>query len=384
MALGDNAPEIGRDALDAAAEPPRRLDWFPRRGAALGLRPSAAPSLVFITLGLLLGPGALDLLDADALVSLDAVVSVALAALGVFVGLGIGAMGRSADLPLVAAAFVQALLTIVTVAAGLYLLIGRWGIPVGVDLGLFAAAIAVCSCASAATRAGRDGRDGGPGSAAAVISDLDDVPLILLGTLLVIAGGGRDVATTIALATAASAVAGVAGWLLFERAASAAQRGVFVAGTLLLLGGIGAYAGSSPLLGGAIAALIWRRTVGAADRIIARDISRMQHPLVALLLIVAGASIQWSLALLWIAAPLVLLRLIGKLLGGVAAAQVSRLPVGMVSTLLLPPGVLGIALALNLYQVLGDAGVLLLSAVTVAAVVSELVAVVLPPDAEAG
>ncbi len=243
--------------------------------------------------------------------------------------------------------------------------------------------IGVCSGASAATRAGRDGRDGGPGSAAAVITDLDDVPLILLGTLLVIAGGGRAVGTTVAVATAASAVAGVAGWLLFERAASAAQRGVYVAGTRLLLGGIGAYAGSSPLLGGCVAALIWRRTAGAADRIIAGDIGKLQHPLVALLLIVAGASIEWTLAALWIAAPLVLLRLIGKLLGGAAAARISGLPVGMVSTLLLPPGVLGIALALNLYQVLGGAGALLLSAVTFSAVVSELVSVLLPPDAEA-
>ena len=97
MALGDNAPEIGRDALDGDVATPR-FGWLPRRGVALGLRPSAAPSLAFITTGFVLGPAVFDVLNVNALARLDVVVSVALAALGVFVGLGIGAIARTATL----------------------------------------------------------------------------------------------------------------------------------------------------------------------------------------------------------------------------------------------------------------------------------------------
>jgi hypothetical protein len=242
-------------------------------------------------------------------------------------------------------------------------------------------ALGVCSSASAATR---PGEGPGPGRIAAAIGDLDDLPLILLGTLLVAAASGRPVTSTILITTAASLLTGAAGWLLFERDDSEAQRGVFVAGTVLLLGGIAAYSGTSPLLSGCVAALFWHRAAGAADRIIADDIGKLQHPLVALLLVVAGASIEWSLALAWIAGPLVLLRMLGKLLGSGAAARVTGVPAGFLVTVLLPPGVLGIALALNLYQVLDAAGSLLLSGVTVAAVVSELVSALVPVDSEVG
>jgi hypothetical protein len=209
--------------------------------------------------------------------------------------------------------------------------------------------------------------------------DLDDVPLILLGTLAVAVASGRPVTSSVVLTGLASLLAGTAGWLLFDRARGDAERGVFVTGTVLLLGGIAAYAGTSPLLSGCIAALFWHRAAGAADRIIAADMGRLQHPLVALLLIVAGAWIQWSLALLWIAAPLVLLRIVGKLLGSAAASRITGIAAGLLATVLLPPGVLGIALALNVHQVHGGA-TLLVSGVAVAAIVSELLSALLPVE----
>jgi hypothetical protein len=377
MSLGDDAPEIGRDALDPGGPPPRWLQLFPARRAALGLRPSAAPSLGFVLAGVVLGPGGFGALNAAALAHFDAVVSVALAALGVFVGLGIATLQGPRLITVIGPALIQATLTIAVVAGGLYLLLTRWGVPLPVDAVLFAAAIGICACASAATRpaGAREAR------LAARIGDLDDLPLIVLGALAVTLAAGRPVALSLPLTVGAALLVGIAGWLLFDRARGDAERGVFVAGTVLLLGGIAAYAGTSPLLSGCIAGIVWERATGAADRIIAADLGKLQHPLVGLLLVVAGASIEWSLALLWIAAPLVLLRLVGKLLGGAAAARLTGLPAGLLAAILVPPGVLGVALALNLQQVLGGAGVLLLSSVTVAAVVSELLSAVLPAEA---
>jgi len=60
--LFDDARELGgADALDEAIEPTRgplaaRLDMLLRSRAALGLRPAAAPAVLFVPLGVLLGP----------------------------------------------------------------------------------------------------------------------------------------------------------------------------------------------------------------------------------------------------------------------------------------------------------------------------------------
>jgi hypothetical protein len=380
MPASDNAPEIGRDALDPLAPPPRWLPRFPQRHAALGLRPTAAPLLGFVLCGIALGPSGLGVLDAPALAHLDIVVSVALAALGVFVGLGLGAMRAKEMAPLGLAALVQVATTIAVVGFGLLALLERWQIQLPLDTALIAVALAISAAASAAIRAAHAPDDL---RLAARLVDLDDVPLILLGALTVTYAAGRPIAMTVAVTVVAAVLTGLAGTLLFERARNDAERAVFVTGAVLLLGGVAAFTNTTPLLSGCVAALVWQRTAGAADRIIADDLRRLQHPLVALLLIVAGALVEWSLALLWIAAPLVLLRLIGKLAGGAAAARVTGVPPALLGTVLIAPGVLGIALALNLWQVLGERALLLVAAVTVATMVSELVAALLPAEAAA-
>lgn len=108
---------------------------------------------------------------------------------------------------------------------------------------------------------------------------------------------------------------------------------------------------------------------------IASDLRKLQHPLVALLLIIAGAPIQWQYVLLWIAAPLVLLRIIGKLVASLAVARLADVPAGLLAAVLLPPGVLGVALALNVQQSFATDDMLLVSGVMVAAAVSELLSV---------
>lgn len=371
MSSPDDTPEIGRDTLDPLSAPTLWTQLFPARGSALGLRASSAPALTFIVIGIILGPHVLGILTPTAILRLDPVISIALTALGIFVGLGIGTSGLSDQPRVMAAALMEVVLTAAVVGGGMYVLLTNWRVPLTWHVPLFACALGVCASASAATRIT------GTGFAARVarIVDLDDVPLVVLGAVVVAIAGSRPVIAGGLLIAAASVLAGSAGWMLFERARGEAERGAFVAGTLALLGGIGAYTGMSPLLGGTVAALVWTWSPGGADRVIASELRKLQHPLVALLLIIAGASVQWQYVLLWIAAPLVLLRIIGKLVASLAVARLADVPAGLLAAVLLPPGVLGVALALNVQQSLATDDMLLVSGVTVAAAVSELLSV---------
>ena len=384
-----NSSEVGSDALDARVP---RASWaaalrrvLPARRAAMGVGATAAPSLLFIAAGVILGPQLLGIVSSRVLLHLDAVVSVALATLGIFVGLELGTLTRAGGArPLLLAASAEATITIAVVAASMYLLLTRWAMPIPIEAGLLAGTLGITSCASAAVRFDRPVTS--DVAFASWIADLEDVPLILLGAVVVaLAGGGLPVVANVTAAAVAGAAVGLAGVLLFERAAGPAERGVFVTGAVLLLGGVAAFIDASPLLSGAVAAVVWVRMRGAADELVRSDLRKLQHPLVALLLIVAGASVQFDLAVLWIAAPLVLFRLTGKLLASAMTARVSGVPAGVLGTVLAPPGVVGVALALNVQQVIGTADAILVSSVTAAAVASEVLAAALlsRPPAEA-
>jgi hypothetical protein len=371
MTSHDDEPEIGRDTLDPVGAPTLWTQLFPARGSALGLRASSAPALTFILVGIALGPQVLGILNPAAILRLDPVISIALATLGIFVGLGIGTSRVAGHRRVIAAALLEVILTAAVVGGLLYLLFTIWRVPLTFDLVLFAAGLGICSSASAATRIDGDGA----AAKVARLVDLDDVPIVVLGAVVVAIAGGRQLAGGMLPMIGASILAGTAGWMLFERARGEAERGAFVAGTVALLAGVAAYTGMSPLLGGIVAALVWSWSPGRADRIIASDLQKLQHPLVALLLIIAGATIQWSVVLIWIAAPLVLLRVVGKLLASLTVAPLAEVPPGLLAAVLLPPGVLGVALALNIQQALRSEDMLLVSAVTVAVAISELVSI---------
>jgi hypothetical protein len=149
---------------------------------------------------------------------------------------------------------------------------------------------------------------------------------------------------------------------------------------VLLIAGIGAYLGTSPLLSGCIAAIVWVRAPGAADRITARDLRTLQHPLVALLLIIAGATLEWTAMVLWVTGAIVVLRFAAKLLAAVAVAPFAGVSPALLATVLLQPGIMGIALALNAGRMLGADYLWIVSAVTTAALVSEVLAAFLPHD----
>jgi hypothetical protein len=339
------------------------LFTLPHRRPVFGLGTTPTPSLLFIAIGVAVGPAGLGLASRSTLDHLQTVVTVALAALGVSVGLGMrdarGRWGRR----LFAAASAEALITALVAGGGMWVLLRSWGVPIAPTPALFAALAALAVAASAAGDLRRT---------IAHVADLDDVVLVIAAGLL-LAAIDDEAGTRLALTFAAAAGVGVAGHLLFE-GASEAERGVFIGGAVLLLGGIGAYLHTSPLLAGFAAAAVWVRLPGAADRVTAQDLERLQHPLLALLLIVAGASVTWNLATLWIAGGLLLLRLAGKLLASIAVAGLARCTPAVLAEVLLPPGVIGIALALHASQVLDQGGALLLGCVTLAVAVSEAAA----------
>jgi hypothetical protein len=353
-----------------------------RTHAALGLRPAFAPVIVFVPLGALLGPAGSGVLSARTIDALDTVISIALATLAVFVGIAAGRVRRDAW-RLMAASTAEGMLTALVVAGACVLLLPVWGMPLETPYGIVAAALGVAAAASAAPFVSE--ADDELRRSAARVADLDDVLPIMLGAVVVslaVSSGGyivRDVLTTVAVGVAV----GIAGWLLLERA-EGAERGVFVIGTLALLGGCTAYLRTSPLLAGLVAGFLWARMPGRTDHIAADDLRTAEHPLVVLLLIAAGAGLEPSLLGVWLLAPYVLFRTAGKSMGGWVAA---RLAPGLtppdLGAYLLSPGVLGIAFILNLQQVAGEAVAPLVFAVTVGAVISELLGVVLTPEPRA-
>jgi hypothetical protein len=370
----------GSDPIDRLQPPtPRRrgrLAFLLRTRAALGLRPIAAPAIVFVPLGFALGPRALGLIGEAVLARLDAVVSVALATLGVFVGLALNLRGR-ADRLLFAAASLEAGVTIVTVALTSLFLVGRWGMPLDLTPLLVAAALGIAASASSAGAA--EAYDDPARRVATRVADLDDVVPIALGGLVIAATRGAEPGVLLqgALATALVGLAcAVAGWLLFERAESPAERGVFLLGVLALLGGIPAYLSLSPLLAGMIAGAFWTRSPGVADRFVREDLQRIQHPVVLLLLIAAGATLTVTPVALWLVAPYILFRLTGKLAGGWLAARLApRVAPADLGAYLIPPGVLGIAFALNFAQATdGGAAVAVVTVTAIGSLAAELLA----------
>jgi hypothetical protein len=350
-----------------------------RTRAALGLRPLTAPVILFVPIGVAIGPRGLRLLPEPALPHLDVVIAIALATLGGFIGIAAGREGRSAR-RLFAASTLEASVTIATVTGALAILFVAWQVPLPLPPWLVALALGISASASAAPHVATG--ENGARRVAARVADLDDVlPILVGGAVIVLAGGataavGRQVAGTIALGIGI----GATGLLLLERTEGRAERGVFVLGLLALLGGSASYLGWSPLLTGLAAGWLWAAAPGGADRVVADELTKVQHPLIVLLLVAAGAHLQPTLVGLWLFAPYVLFRIAGKLAGGWAASRLA--PAIAPSTLgayLITPGVIGIAFALNVEQVSPLVADAIVFSVAAGAIACELLALAVTP-----
>lgn len=374
----------GPDPLDrrlgSPATPATWLLSLLRTRSALGLAPSLTPAAIFLPLGAILGPTGLGFFSPALLTRLDVAVTIALAVLGVIVGIALGRDLRL-SVPLLLAASLESIVTIAAVAGSTMYFLAATGAPVGAPIVAMSLALALCASASSATSSGPDSEP--VVNVATRVADLDDVLPILLATFTFAVLPGTSaleswllVLTPLALGLAVGAV----GWLLFERAESGAERGVYVLGALALAGGAAAYMRVSPLTVGLIAGLFWTVAPGRADRIVQDDLKKVQHPLVVLLLVTAGALWMPSAISLWLLAPYVLFRLVGKVAGAWASAAFLEVAAADLAAFLIPPGVLAVAFALNFRQLLpAEAGTVLLSTVAIGTAAFELFALAVVP-----
>jgi hypothetical protein len=371
--------EVGRDVLDVEVSPvlptTRLSDVLTRTRAALGLRPIAAPALLFVPLGAGLGPLGVGVLTIEALGHLYPVLAMALAALGVFVGLGFR-VDRREERRLLMLASVEALTTVVVVSAACLLLLTRWQLPLGGPATLMALVLGICASATAAAVARPD--DPRVYHTATRMADLDDVlPIVAGGIVLAIAtADGASPLTHLTRGVGIPLALAAAGWLLFERADDERERGVFLLGAIALLGGSAVYLNASPLLAGLIAGSVWVHAPGRSDTIVRTELQRLQHPLIVLLLLCAGALAPLAPLGLIVSIIYVLTRLCGKLLGGsIVSHTLHDMSAVDLGSHLLSPGVLGLAFALSVHLAVGTAwSGAALTAVAVGTLVSELIA----------
>ena len=375
----------GPDPLDRRLGAPAltALDWlrsllFTR--SAMGLAPSLTPAVIFLPLGVALGPQGLGWLTPLVLERLDVAVTITLAALGVLAGIALGPQLRSAR-RLLAAASVESAVTVAFVAAASLYFMTATEVPIGVPAGAMALALGLCASASSATSAHPDSE--AAASVGTQVADLDDVlPIVVAAVAFALLPSTSAQAPWMLMLApvAIGLVVAVIGWLVFDRAESAAERVVFVLGALSLAGGAAAYLRVSPLSVGLVAGVCWSLLPGRADRIVRDDVSRVQHPLVVLLLVTAGALWTPTVVALWLLAPYVLFRLVGKIAGAWITAGSLEVRPADLAAFLIPPGVLAVAFALNLRQLLPvDAGATLVSTVAMGTAAFELFALAVLP-----
>lgn len=363
-------------ARAAAPESPARLArGFPRR---LGRHIMTAPVALLLLAGSVLGPEGVNLLSASVLSSLGPLVPVAIAALGVVVGMGVG--DRHTERPrLLAAATSEATFTAVAVAAAVAGFIA-WRLPPGGSVPwMVAAACGVCAATSLALPRGNPLEPRTPGVRA---TEFGAVLPVLAGALLLASlrsASVRDAALLVVEASGVTLALAAAGWLLLTRADTETEERVFGMAVLLLVGGIAGALSLSALSTGLVAGVFWRFAGRHPRDTISRDVVLVQHACVVLVLVVAGAQARHSAESLTLAAVYLLVRLLAKGLGGTLVARVmgAGMPPGL-PWRLLSPGVLGVAFALNAHPIAGPDGALVLATVVAGTIAAEAAGVFLP------
>lgn len=366
----------------------RRLRGWRQQVVALARRRArliGAPAFVFVPLGVALGPQTSGLLSQDTLAHLDAVISLGLAILGVLVGIDLKARSVR-DRRIVTAGSVGALISFAVVGGTALYLLSRWGLPVGVPAVVLSLTLGGCAAASASGPMGGDVESLGRRVARAA----DVLPILNGGVIVVVAvGASLGYAFGLLLYTAlVGALLGIANVWLAQSASSEAERMTCQLGVLLIVAGCAAHLGLAPLVAGLAAGLTWSVGPPALLARVSEDIRTIQHPVLVLFLIVAGAIVEMSAPVIWLLVAFLLFRLVGTAVGAWVVTRMLREGEAPdVAAALLVPGTLGIALALNFYQVTAShTGVTVVSTVALAAVFGEVLAAVTagsPPGSRA-
>jgi hypothetical protein len=342
------------------------------RFGALDWSTGAFPALLLLVTGAALGPHGLVLLTPQALAFLDPASPIALAALGVIAGLSIRT-GR-ADRRIVAASGAQAMVTAIVVASGV-LLVGP-----AVTVNPFPPwwMVAMALGVSAATSSSLPSDPPRTSHDVAARLDVQDylLPVVLGGVLLAFLREPSPAAAFLvaAQATLIAVVIAIAGWLILSQASTPAEQRVCVLASLLLLGGAADYLSMSALLGGLVAGACWQFAGGAVREYIRRDVAYVQHSLLVMILLLAGARADFSPVTLTLSIAYVVVRTSGKLLGGwFAAHSLAANPLSN-NVQLISPGVFGVAFALNVVRAGGPEFTPMLTVVVVGTIASSLIA----------
>jgi hypothetical protein len=307
----------------AAALPPSPDTRF-LLGTAVGVVPVA----VIILTGSALGPYGLGLLSADVLASIDPAMPVALAALGVLVGMDVK-LHTARDRRAFAAAAVRGTTTMALVGAGVAAAVGL-SVPVSeaapwLNSGLLA------------------------------ISAADDPVAVLVGggALALVREASPGAAGMLLLqATGVTLAIAVSGWLLLSPSASGTEQRIFVIALLLLLGGAAEYLSLSALAAGLVAGVFWETAGGSTRVAVRRDVAYVQRPLILLILAVSGARLVLTPVVLAVALPYLVMRLVGLIAGAVVARRLfPPSPATDAGTSPEWPGIVGLGFALNAVRV---------------------------------
>lgn len=363
--------EIASDSLPARSNSRwrRMIEWSA----------TSAPVALLLLAGVALGRYGINVLSVATLSLLAPAIPVALAALGVLVGLSVGRR-RTGDRRALAAACLDAALTLLLVAGGLgAIALAGWSSVVQ-PFWTVVVGGGICAATSLTLPTG-DPLE--PRTVARRVVELGVLlPIVIGGLLLASIRAGTALGTLVLVAQAAGLTLALAAaaWLLLARASSETEERVLTVSALLLVGGVADALALSALFSGLIAGTFWRLAGRQPPETISRDVLFAQHPLVVLVLLTAGASATLSLAALAVGVAYLALRVAGRIAGGMASRRLTRLKVSRdLSLRLLPPGVFGVAFALNTTMVLGGEASVLLAAVVIGTIGSELVASLLPP-----
>jgi hypothetical protein len=336
------------------------------------------PALLFLPLGMAMGPHGLNVVPAPLLAFLDPAVAAALATLGALVGLGLYRDGRSGP-ALLNGVVVDVMLTIAAVGGGAAAIWRAAGLPIDTTV-IAAACLGIAAATSAAGTRGAH-----PFAAlAGRMHELGAAIAIVLGALALSWLRQRSPAASLLLTAELCGIAamiGLAGWLLAGKTSDDNEQRVFAPGAVHLLGGAAEYLAVSALFLGLVAGSCWRLMGGAAGERLTRDLEYLQHPLVVLLLIIAGARCDFSAGAIALVAGYALCRTGAKLASGLVVSRLaaSGRPLAL-GLSFLPSGVIGVAFALNVAAAWTDpAAAVILDVVVLGTLLSELLAIVNAP-----
>jgi hypothetical protein len=340
---------------------------------------TSAPVALLLVSGIALGPSGINLVSTDVLSVLAPVVSVALAGLGVLVGLSVGlakADGRTS----LACLGIDAALTLSLVSGGLAMLASAGSWPPSVPQAIAIVGAGICAASSLTLTTGNPLE---PRTPDARFTELGVLAPTVLGALMLAwfhsSSPAGPLLLTAAMAAFVCAVA-TAAWLLMTVASSDTDVRVLSMAALLLVGGVSDALSGSALFVGVVAGLFWRFLGRRSSETIGRDVLFLQHPLLVLVLMAAGATAELSPSALALAAAYVALRVAARLGAGALAKRASRNALSSdLGRYLLKPGVFGVAFALNATRAIGSDATLLLDTIVIGTIGSELIAFVLAP-----